>query len=71
LQSTFWHEFNDRDSPDRAREGRNRGHDLAFDRDLYDRILQDKELGPFFCRALPHRWDEHLATMVDFWSSSP
>jgi len=36
---------------------------------FYDRVLQDRELGPIFRRALSHRWDEHLAIMVDFWSS--
>jgi hemoglobin len=36
---------------------------------FYDRVLQDDELGPIFRRALSHRWDEHLAIMVDFWSS--
>jgi hemoglobin len=36
---------------------------------FYDRVLQDEELGPIFRRALAHRWSEHLAIMVDFWSS--
>ena len=36
---------------------------------FYARVLEDPELGPIFRRALDHRWDEHLATMVDFWSS--
>lgn len=36
---------------------------------FYDRILEDAELGPIFRRALSHRWSEHLAIMVDFWSS--
>ena len=37
--------------------------------DFYGRVLQDEILGPIFTRAVGHRWDEHLATMVDFWSS--
>jgi hemoglobin len=36
---------------------------------FYTRIRHDDELGPIFARAVGHRWDEHLATMVDFWSS--
>ena len=36
---------------------------------FYDRVLEDGELGPIFRQALSHRWDEHLAIMVDFWSS--
>jgi hemoglobin len=36
---------------------------------FYERVLQDPELGPIFRRALAHRWNEHLAIMVDFWSS--
>ena len=36
---------------------------------FYDRVLEDEELGPIFRRALSHRWSEHLAIMVDFWSS--
>jgi hemoglobin len=36
---------------------------------FYDRVLRDEELGPIFRRALAHRWNEHLAIMVDFWSS--
>ena len=36
---------------------------------FYDRVLEDRELGPIFRQALSHRWDEHLAVMVDFWSS--
>jgi hemoglobin len=36
---------------------------------FYDRVLEDGELGPIFRRALSHRWDEHLAVIVDFWSS--
>ena len=36
---------------------------------FYDRVLEDGELGPIFRQALSQRWDEHLAIMVDFWSS--
>src|SRR5690606_29139906 len=36
---------------------------------FYDRVLEDEELGLIFRRALSHRWGEHLAIMVDFWSS--
>jgi hemoglobin len=36
---------------------------------FYGRVLRDPDLAPVFRRALSHRWDEHLSTMVDFWSS--
>jgi hemoglobin len=36
---------------------------------FYGRVLEDEVLGPIFTRAVGHRWDEHLATMIDFWSS--
>ncbi len=36
---------------------------------FYERVLRDEELGPIFRQALAHRWNEHLAIMVDFWSS--
>jgi hemoglobin len=36
---------------------------------FYDRVLRDPELGPIFRQKLSHRWAEHLAIMVDFWSS--
>ena len=36
---------------------------------FYDRVLKDPELGPIFHKALSARWSEHLAIMVDFWSS--
>ena len=36
---------------------------------FYARVLRDDDLGPLFRRALSHRWDEHLAIMVDFWLS--
>ncbi|WP_134496309.1 group III truncated hemoglobin [Microvirga pakistanensis] len=36
---------------------------------FYDRVLRDPELGPIFHKAVSGRWSEHLAVMVDFWSS--
>ena len=36
---------------------------------FYDRVLEDPQLGPIFEGAISHRWEKHLATMVDFWSS--
>jgi hemoglobin len=36
---------------------------------FYERVLRDESLGPIFRDRLAHRWTEHLATMVDFWSS--
>jgi hemoglobin len=36
---------------------------------FYERVLADGEIGPIFAKMLEHRWDRHLATMVDFWSS--
>ncbi len=36
---------------------------------FYGRVIRDEALGPIFRDRLGHRWDEHLATMVDFWSS--
>jgi hemoglobin len=36
---------------------------------FYGRVLDDPALGPIFRQALEHRWEEHLAIMVDFWSS--
>lgn len=36
---------------------------------FYDRVLRDESLGPIFRERLSHRWSDHLATMVDFWSS--
>ena len=37
--------------------------------DFYGRIRADAVLGPIFEARLAGRWDAHLATMVDFWSS--
>lgn len=36
---------------------------------FYGRVMQDADLAPVFRQALAHRWDEHLAIMVDFWAS--
>jgi hemoglobin len=36
---------------------------------FYGRIRQDAELGPIFEAAIGDRWDRHLSTMKDFWSS--
>lgn len=36
---------------------------------FYDRVIRDPELGPIFHGALSGRWSQHLALMVDFWSS--
>ncbi len=35
---------------------------------FYDRIRADKLLGPIFNSHI-HDWDDHLQTMVSFWSS--
>jgi hemoglobin len=35
---------------------------------FYARVRQDPELGPVFEREVDD-WDEHLAKLVDFWSS--
>jgi hemoglobin len=36
--------------------------------EFYSRIQEDDVLGPIFDSRIDN-WDEHLATMVDFWSS--
>jgi hemoglobin len=36
---------------------------------FYDRVGADEVLGPIFEAQLNGRWDAHLDTMVDFWSS--
>jgi hemoglobin len=36
---------------------------------FYARIRKDVVLGPIFDNRIKDRWDEHLAKMVDFWSS--
>jgi hemoglobin len=36
---------------------------------FYGRILHDEVLGPIFRETLSRRWERHIATMVDFWSS--
>lgn len=38
-------------------------------RDFYGRIRQDAVLGPIFEQRLSNRWDAHINTMIDFWSS--
>ena len=35
---------------------------------FYEKVQRDPELGPVFNPAV-HDWDEHKATLVDFWSS--
>ncbi|RCS22953.1 group III truncated hemoglobin [Phyllobacterium salinisoli] len=37
--------------------------------EFYGRIRDDVVLASIFERRIGHRWSEHLATMVDFWSS--
>ena len=36
---------------------------------FYGRVRQDPTLGPVFEAAIADRWDAHLRTMKDFWSS--
>jgi hemoglobin len=36
---------------------------------FYGRVRQDAELGPVFEAAIGDRWEPHLRTMKDFWSS--
>jgi hemoglobin len=36
---------------------------------FYAKVRADAELGPVFERVIAGRWDAHLATMRDFWSS--
>ena len=38
-------------------------------RDFYARVRADDRLGPIFLDALGDDWEEHLHTMMDFWSS--
>jgi hemoglobin len=38
-------------------------------RSFYGRIRDDTMLGPIFEERVGHRWDDHLATMIEFWSS--
>jgi len=42
--------------------------------DFYKRIIEDKEVGPFFIDILGDdinnkKWQEHIDTLCDFWSS--
>ena len=36
---------------------------------FYEEVRLDPELGPIFDGRIAGHWDEHLARMVDFWSS--
>lgn len=36
---------------------------------FYGKVRNDDLLAPIFGPRLDGRWDDHLATMVDFWSS--
>lgn len=36
---------------------------------FYGRVRADPLLGPIFEERVGHRWNAHLAAMVDFWSS--
>ena len=36
---------------------------------FYARVRADETLGPIFEARLAGRWDDHLAKLVDFWSS--
>jgi hemoglobin len=38
-------------------------------RDFYGRIRKDAVLGAIFEQRLSNRWDAHIKTMIDFWSS--
>jgi len=37
---------------------------------FYAHIRADEVLGPIFERALAERWDEHIATLTEFWCSA-
>ncbi|MEM9594843.1 MAG: group III truncated hemoglobin [Acidobacteriota bacterium] len=41
----------------------------ALVRGFYTRVQGDPLLAPVFGPKLEGHWDEHMATMVDFWSS--
>lgn len=34
---------------------------------FYGKVRQHPDLGPIFNTTIGDRWDEHLATLVDFW----
>ncbi len=36
---------------------------------FYDRVRADSFIGPIFEGVIADRWDTHLETMVNFWSS--
>ncbi|MDW5318544.1 group III truncated hemoglobin [Rhizobium sp. PL01] len=38
-------------------------------RDFYGRVREDAVLGAIFEQRLSNRWDAHIKTMIDFWSS--
>jgi len=37
---------------------------------FYARIRTDEVLGPIFEKALAGRWDDHIATLIEFWCSA-
>ena len=37
---------------------------------FYARVRADDVLGPIFEKALAGRWDEHIATLSEFWCSA-
>ena len=37
--------------------------------EFYDEVRADPVLGPVFNGAIGDHWDEHLAKLVDFWST--
>lgn len=37
-------------------------------REFYGRARKDARLGPIFEERLAGRWEEHIATLTDFWS---
>jgi hemoglobin len=37
---------------------------------FYAKVRRDAVLGPIFEKALVGRWDEHMATMCEFWCSA-
>lgn len=41
----------------------------ALVHEFYDGVRADPELGPVFDAAIGDNWDQHLARMVDFWST--
>ena len=37
--------------------------------EFYDEVRADPVIGPVFNNAIGDHWDEHLAKLVDFWST--